>query len=80
MDRKEILRGLADNEVLFTALKELIAEKFSMDNISTNMNNEVIGQIVRANIEGKARVELAFKDIEQCKSPGTLPEKINPGK
>ena len=80
MLNKEILKGLADNPALFAALKELIYEKFAMDQISTSMNNEVIGQIVRANIEGKKKVEDAFREIEQYKTAPVLTPYINRAK
>lgn len=75
---KDILRGIADNPALLQAVLDLIHEKFSMDQISTNMDNQKIGEVVRANIEGRAKVDAAFKELAQYRSPTIVAKQGNP--
>lgn len=77
---KNILQGLADNTALLNAIKAVIDSKFALDDVNTGMQNEAIGQVVRANIEGRARVEEAFKEILSHKSPPATTGKKNPAR
>lgn len=78
MENKDVLRSIADNMALLAAVKEVIDSKFALDDINTGMQNEAIGQVVRANIEGRARVEEAFKEILSYKSVPKAGDKSNP--
>jgi hypothetical protein len=80
MQNKEILRQLADNIALLAAVKYVIESKFALDGINTQMNNESIGQVVRANIDGRARVDEAFKEILTYRSVPKGGDKLNPGR
>ncbi len=77
MANRDLLQGLADNPALCQAVFELIEEQFALDQISTTISNEYIGQIVRANIDGRAKVAAAFKIIAQYKSPPSERPKVN---
>lgn len=74
------LKIIADNPALLKELKELLLKQFSFDNISNQMTNENIGQVVRARIDGKILVESAFREIEKLKTPVDKPVDLNPAR
>ena len=65
----EVLKIVADNPALLNALKTVILEQFSLEEVNTNMTNDNIGQLVRSRVEGMRRVEGAFREIEKYKTP-----------
>ncbi len=75
---KNILTGLADNEALCKAVKELILSKFDIGLLSVRQPNEELGQQVRAAVEGTQKVEEAFREIENYKSAPKAVDKPNP--
>ncbi len=77
---KAVLQGFADNDMLIQAVKDVIETEFTLDLLNTNMTNEAIGQVVRANLDGRSRVESAFAKIALCKSVPVPVDKPNPGK
>lgn len=80
---KEILRGLADNPALFDAVKKLLLDKFALDHINTNSwdaTDEALGQSVRAKLEGKRAVEIAFAEIAAYRSVKPPPQGENPAR
>lgn len=80
MDNKEILRGFADNTLLFTAVRELLLSQFNADELTEVMTNEKLGEHLRARMVGREKVEKAFREISQYSSTPKLVEKPNPGK
>ncbi len=76
----DILSQLADNPALMSAVFAFIDAKFTEAKIDTGMLNEAIGQVVRANIEGRAKVADAFNDIMAHKTPPAAPEPTNPAR
>jgi len=71
MEDNAVLSLIADNFALFDAVKKVITDKFdvsSMLNGSVTVDNQRLGEIVRARLEGLAKVEEAFRDIANCKS------------
>ena len=75
----ELLKAIADNPALFDALKSLLKKHFSLDDIGTTYDNETLGQMVRARVDGLKKLESAFKEIaghatlkekEELKNPG----------
>lgn len=66
--KHEILKGIADNPPLFEALKELLRSKFSLEGVGKDLPNEQLGEVVRARLEGLARVEEVFVEIARQKS------------
>ena len=76
----KVLQQIADNPALLQAVRNGIEAEFALDNLNTTMTNDAIGQVVRANIDGRARVEEAFKKILSLKSVPQTPEKTNPAK
>lgn len=77
---KEILSSLANNPPLLAAVKELLLTQFSLTDIDTTVPNEVMGQIVRARVDGRAAVEKAFKEIERYRSVRAPKEQSNPAR
>jgi hypothetical protein len=75
-----ILKVIADNPALLEAVRGLFLEKFSTDDLSPQMSNEVLGQKVRARLEGLAKVEEVFKEIEKCGSVEKKKEGVNPAR
>ena len=74
------LKIIADNPILFKALKEVVLKQFTFDSISNQMTNENIGQVVRSRIDGKILVEQAFKEIEKHKTLVEKPPEVNPAR
>ena len=75
-----ILKSVADNENLKEALKELILKQFNEDSISTQLNDESLGQVTRARLEGIKKVNNAFKEIETLKTVKEKPTQDNPAR
>ena len=65
---KSNLTIIADNPILFQELKDVMLKQFNLDDISTSLADESLGQVVRARLDGRKLVEGAFKAIEQCKT------------
>jgi len=68
MDNKEILRVIADNQNLFDTLKLIILSKFDIITPLNGADDIVLGQILRASITGKQKVEEVFKEIAGYKT------------
>ena len=77
---KAILRGVADNPAMLEAIKKVIVGKFSVDEISTRQSNELMGQQIRARIEGLHLVEEAFREIAHCATTQLRVEVLNPAR
>lgn len=86
MNDEPILKGLANNEALFEAVKKRLLSKFSFDgdgNVTTGLHgfdNEGIGEIVRAMLDGRARVEEAFSEILRLKTSKENKPAFNPAR
>lgn len=80
MDKdKEILKVVADNPALFEILKKVILDEFEAEaqQADLGVTDEVLGQIFRARLVGKNKVENAFKKIYTYRSIETVEEKRN---
>ena len=75
---KETLRGLADNEALFEAVKSVVLEQFAEVPYAEGASDELLGQITRARYVGRQKVEAAFSAIAQCKTVPEVDTKDNP--
>ena len=78
-----ILTILADNPALLEALKKTILNEFSLDegyNFRSDVSNDTIGQITRAILSGRQRVERAFVEIKKHKTIPDKPESVNPAR
>ena len=73
-----ILRGLADNEALLAATKEVILKQFAEMPYAEGASDELLGQLTRARIVGRQKVEAAFREIESHKSTPEMLDKDNP--
>lgn len=80
MQDNSILKTIADNPLLLGAVRQIIEDEFTLDEIATTMTNEAMGQVVRARIEGMKKIEKAFKKIEQYKSFADKKESANPAR
>lgn len=84
MDTDLILKVLADNDALFAALKKLLLSKFALEDHAYSelqgLDNEAIGQIVRAKLDGRARVEEAFTEVLRYKSIKKITPAFNPAR
>lgn len=67
-EHDNILKILADNQPLLEAVRSKVLEQFSVDLLSWQQPNEILGQQVRARLEGISKVEEAFKQIARLKS------------
>lgn len=68
MPKETILKGIADNPALMEELKKLLLEEFTLNNVEKTTTNEILGQIVRANLTGKDAIERAFSKILEYKT------------
>ena len=78
-----ILTILADNPALLEALKKTILNEFSLDegyNFRSDVSNDTIGQITRAILSGRQRVERAFVEIKKYQTIPDEPIKTNPAR
>lgn len=68
---RQILKLIADNDALFDALKEMILEEFTDEsNCSGDTISDIqLGQMFRARLVGRIKVEEAFKKIKRYKTP-----------
>ena len=75
-----ILKGIADNENVKEALKELILKQFNEDSTNTKLSNESLGQVTRARLDGIDKVNIAFKELETLKTVKEKPLEENPAR
>lgn len=76
---KNILKGLADNEALFEAVKDTVLKQFVDLPFQEGASDELLGQITRTRITGRKLVEAAFTEIEGFKSVKESTRADNPG-
>ncbi len=76
---KELLKIVADNPALFDTLKKHLLDEFEVETPQADLGvtDEVLGQIFRARLVGKNKVEMAFKKIATYKTPEPEKEVIN---
>lgn len=77
----DILKMLADNPALFDATKKAVLDEFEF--IATDDNSrtdEQLGQIVRAHMVGKRKIEEAFRKIGRLRSNEKQSTGQNPGR
>lgn len=72
-----VLKGIADNPELLGAVRKIIEDEFTLDEVSTTMSNEAMGQIVRSRIEGMKKIDKAFTKIMQYRTFAEKPPTIN---
>ena len=76
----EILKTIADNQALTEALKEVILKQFNEESVSTNLDNESLGQVTRARLDGIKKVNTAFIEIEKHRTVKEVPKEDNPAR
>lgn len=78
MDKK-ILSLIADNPTLFDTLKKHILDEFEVETPQADLGvtDEVLGQIFRARLVGRNKVESAFKKISTYKTVEPEREVVN---
>ena len=76
----EILSQIADNPQLTEALKAVLLKQFSLDQLDNELDNERLGQIVRARLDGVLLVEMALREIAKHKTAVTIPKEDNPAR
>ncbi len=74
----EILRGIADNEALFEEVKATVLAEFAEVPYAEGASDELLGQITRARLVGRQKVEAAFQKILKHKSVPSSGGKDNP--
>lgn len=79
MDNIELLAIVADNPNLAEVLKKMIIAEFEIETPQSDLGvtDEVLGQIFRARLVGKNKVESAFKKILAHKTIKEEVDKIN---
>ena len=76
----DVLKQIADNQLLFDALKRVIRKHFSLEDIGNTYDNETLGQLVRARIDGMKKCEEAFIEISQYATIKPKEEAKNPAR
>ena len=72
------LQGLADNATLTEAVKQLILKQFAEVPYADGASDELLGQLTRARMVGRQKVEAAFRELESHKSTPSVIDKDNP--
>lgn len=75
-----MLNIIADNEILKKELHKLFEAEFSIDNLNNQMSNEMLGQVVRARLDGLILVDRVFKKIDTFKTPEKERDLKNPAR
>ena len=73
----QILKIIADNPALFEALKKEFEKVYNVDDFDLKLDNEVLGQNVRALQMTKEAVKQVFQEIEKYKTIPYQPERVN---
>lgn len=79
MPIEALLKSFAENELLFNAVKSAVLEQFK-DEVTDDMDDKRIGEIVRANISGKKKVEQAFVKFQSYKTLTDEKTPLNPAR
>ncbi len=77
MHNEALLTILADNTFLFDVVKQTVLAEFQLKEYDTTLSNERLGELVRSDVDGKVKVERAFKKIAQHKTPEFKSDPIN---
>lgn len=77
---ESILQVIADNPALLGAVKKVILDEFDLTAINETMDDEVLGQKLRARLVGIQNINRAFMKIEQYKTAPKVEDKINPAR
>lgn len=70
MTPKEVLKAFADNPLLFETVRSVILNKFRLDDAQqlVGLEDKKIGEVIRARLDGRAKVEEAFKELSNYKT------------
>ena len=77
---ENILKIIADNPALLEALKKEFEKIYNLADFDIKLNNEVLGQNVRAFQMTKELVEHVFREIVKYKTTPDEPAKNNPAR
>lgn len=68
----DILKGIANNQILFDALKIKLLSKFSLSKVPhKGLDDTLLGQTIRAKLVGRELVEEALYDVMRLKEGNT---------
>jgi hypothetical protein len=74
-----ILTSFAENPALMGAVRDVLLKHLSIDGLSQDVSDELLGQAVRARLVGTRAVEDAFREIESYKVIPNIGKNENPG-
>jgi len=74
MLNQEVLKGIANNPDLLEAVKQTVLDQFVEIPYAEGASDELLGQITRARLVGRQKVEAAFHAIAALK---TLPQTMD---
>jgi hypothetical protein len=83
MTDTSILKIIADNPALTEALKKVLLDEFSLEegfNFRSDITDELIGQVTRATLSGRQKIDRAFGEIKKYKTRSEPVEKQNPAR
>ena len=64
---KNILQGFAEDQNLMDAVKEVILKHFAEVPYAEGASDELLGQLTRARMVGRTKINEAFKEIASYK-------------
>ena len=73
-----LLKILADNKELSLAVRDVLEKCFSTDNLTSDLADIELGQMVRARLVGLKAINEAFAEIARHGSVREVEEKHNP--
>ena len=76
-NEKNELEKLNENPILIEAIKKILLEKFELTEIDNGLSNEVLGEITRACMQGKLRLNKGFQELASYKKVEGKLDEIN---
>ena len=67
MEPKSILQSFAEDQNLMDAVKEIVLKYFAEVPYAEGASDELLGQLTRARVVGRQKVEAAFREIASMK-------------
>jgi len=80
MPKETILTIIADNALLFDELKKVFEAQFEPTKLELSLNNEELGERIRARLEAKVVIERAFSKILSYQTPVSKEDAKNPAR
>ncbi len=78
-EEKDRVSKFLDDELLVEIIKKVLFEQFDLNKpIEGECDNETLGQITRARLEGKKLLEEGFRELKNFRKVEEIKKEINP--